>query len=437
MKNLIDEEDYLEEIERVSKRGYSKGTHIIKNFVEGNWCEKDELILAYKDITKPKTEVDNRVTVFFQIPYEIKVASRWIKFNYLPDFPLEFKLGSPYLWFKSKTINGKIFTQILISFQLWDKMRILYPDYLQALENNFHTIDVPYSLSSTGRLSPEHFEIKEYGLGNMLLMQSRIVLEQFIKIYKIIGIDNSVPAIKHDLFNFFLMVKNGRLVKYSKYKFEDEDILENSEHILDDKREKQRYQINLKKLENWLKTNRPPSVYEEYLLETSKLLNIGLNNLAIVQSVMILEWFANVVLEKHLVSYIKKNFHSNLKLERYLIKKISDTSKNHLNIENKLENYDSFTRPETSKELEKAKQGLKKQLLTEEELLKIKPKLKPALKKGNLPKTNLLSIRNDIIHNKEVNPPQYNYDVVFSCIEIVMDLIGAYMNHIIAKDKEK
>ena len=104
MKNLHDE-DYLEEIEFVSRRGYQKGLSIISNLIDKDWCEVDELILAYKDIKK--NQEDNRVTVFFQIPCEIKVASKWIKFKYLPDFPAEFKLGFPYLWLKSKNKNGK------------------------------------------------------------------------------------------------------------------------------------------------------------------------------------------------------------------------------------------------------------------------------------------------------------------------------------------
>jgi hypothetical protein len=110
-------------------------TSIVDRLVDNGWCTEDDLVLAYEDLRKPDLD---RVTVLFQLPFVLKLPDKWLK--------VRSEYGNPYVRFRPKGSNGLSeeaiesnvptnSTQVLISFQLWDKRRQQYTTYLEALNN--------------------------------------------------------------------------------------------------------------------------------------------------------------------------------------------------------------------------------------------------------------------------------------------------------------
>jgi hypothetical protein len=64
---------------------------------------------------------------------------------------------------------------------------------------------------------------------------------------------------------------------------------------------------NFKRLRGSIASGRPPSIYERYLLEASRQANSGATNLAIVYTVMVLDWLANELITDGIVRTVDQS----------------------------------------------------------------------------------------------------------------------------------
>ena len=157
---------------------------------------------------------------------------------------------------------------------------------------------VKTKLKSTGFLNAVEFE---QDLIKRLRLQSLQVLKDFIPTYRVTCRDPFAFAPER-LDHFFLMVKNGKIVIRD---------LVSSGTVNQPKALKPPpdYSRNFTNLRNRLKAPWRPSIYETYLMEAARQIEVGAPNLAMVQIVMILDWFANEIIENHLLKKMKGALH--------------------------------------------------------------------------------------------------------------------------------
>lgn len=89
---LKDKEDVIDEIRNASKLGYTRAisTSIVDRLITAKWCEEVDLLEAYEDLQKSGSD---RVTIFFQLPFLVKLPNKWIK--------IKSEYGNPYIKFKA------------------------------------------------------------------------------------------------------------------------------------------------------------------------------------------------------------------------------------------------------------------------------------------------------------------------------------------------
>ena len=217
---LKDKEGVLTEIREASSLGYSKTAResIIDRLVKAKWCTQDDLVLAYEDLQKPDLD---RVTVFFRLPFIIRLPDKWIK--------VRSEYGNPYVRFRvaNDFPGGRIDipfdpgekderTQVLISFQLWAIRRQRYAAYLETLndEREFRETVLIYSIiGMDSELDGPSYTAQTYELNvaKRLLLQSTEVLKEFLPLYAVACRD-PLTYVPKRLDCFFMMVKNGRVV---------------------------------------------------------------------------------------------------------------------------------------------------------------------------------------------------------------------------------
>src|SRR5687768_16281469 len=115
-----------------------------------------------------------------------------------------------------------------------------------------------------------------------------------------------------------MMVKNGRVVvrDFSEAKSENPRPRKSFD-----------YSSNLTLLRRRLSLNRKPSIYETYLLEAARQIELGAYNLAIVQTVMTLDWFANEIIEDHFWGQLKGLLEHKRELFQLLFERMWETKK--------------------------------------------------------------------------------------------------------------
>jgi hypothetical protein len=302
---LKDKEDVIDEIRNASKLGYTRAisTSIVDRLITAKWCEEVDLLEAYEDLQKSGSD---RVTIFFQLPFLVKLPNKWIK--------IKSEYGNPYIKFKAVDFfegqrHGRLIndsyrdikrTQVLMSYQLWGERLQRYPSYLETLviASEFKSVvlmEWEYSDRSEASrpFTPQTYELD---VAKRLLLQTINVLKDFIPIYSVASKD-SLSYTPERLDRFFMMVKTGRIVIRE---FSEPTTSISSVQKPDD------YSSNLTALKRYLKQNRRPSIYETYLLDAARQIEMGAYNLAIVQVVMILDWFANEIIEDHILGRLKK-----------------------------------------------------------------------------------------------------------------------------------
>jgi hypothetical protein len=227
-------------------------------------------------------------------------------------------------------------TEAMVLYRLWGPRQTFYRRYLSALEHAMQTqekraaralprlrsaqldrilVDSANSWLEDGRpLTALRYELD---LAHRLREETLSVLKNFLPQYAIACKDPYVQISKH-LSSFFVMVQSGRLVvpgpgksplaqRVQAFEFAD-------------------YSDNLTNLKARLKTGKKPTIYEEYLLEAVQEIDRGAYNLAVVLSVMVLEWFANEMIKDRLVSPITVSLPTpkDPNVAKYLVSRLSD-----------------------------------------------------------------------------------------------------------------
>lgn len=311
-----DREEILEEIRNASKLGYAASVSIIDKLMSADWCREDDLLMAYDDLQKPGSD---RVTIFLQLPFLVRLPDKWIKIK--ADY------GHPYIRFRHlnrlerqrkdsflSNSNGQhTRTQVLVSYQLWERKRHRYIPYLEAIKGNQPTIKT--DLTSSGILNAERFELD---VANELLLQTIRVLRNFIPIYRTTCKD-PFAFFEERIENYFMMVKTGRVVI--------RDFTKSARFRRPLAQEPLDYSAYLPTLEKRLKSNRRPSIYEEYLLEAARQIELGVSNLAIVQVIMILDWFANRIIAEHLFEPMRESLENTPELYELAIERMWETKR--------------------------------------------------------------------------------------------------------------
>jgi hypothetical protein len=288
-----DAEEILDEIRHASRFRHPKSvdTSTVDRLISSHWCNEEDLILAYNDLQNPDLD---RVVVLFQLPFLMRLPDKWLK--------VRSEYGHPYIRFRtSEFAHSRTDTeltteisekpkrsQVLMSYQLWDRRRKLYIPYLEALNEPREVVKT--KLKSSGFLNAVEFE---QDLVKRVRLQTIQVLRDFIPTYRVICKDPfAFPPERVD--RFFMMVKNGKVV----IRDEITGAVTPQDKELQPIRD---YSRNFTDLRNRLKEPWRPSIYETYLLEAARQVELGACNLAMVQIVMILDWFANEIIENHLI----------------------------------------------------------------------------------------------------------------------------------------
>lgn len=301
---LRDSDDILDEIQNASRFRSPKNvsTTIVDRMINYRWCTADDLVLAYSDLQNPDLD---RVVAFFQLPFSIRLPDKWIK--------VRSQYGNPYIRFRAidnrrdeggvvaGSYESGMRTQVLMSYQLWERRRQLYATYLAALNEPRGIVKT--KLKSTGFLNAVEYE---QDLVKRLRLQTVEVLREFIPVYRVTCKDPFAYAPER-LDAFFVMVKTGKVLVRDVVSAPPTPRQVQTLTASD-------YSRNLSALRPRLNKPWQPSIYETYLLEAARQVELGACNLAVVQTLMILDLFANEIIEDHLFGKMKKALSSTPKV---------------------------------------------------------------------------------------------------------------------------
>lgn len=333
-----DDEMTLDEIRHASRIGYSSKVSIVETLLDAHWCQEEDLIFACE--TLQNSELDIAIA-FFQLPFLLRLPEKWIKINS--------EFGNPYIYFRTvgtsyNTIKvGEQFrvvsrskysdtekfanavlpndfyglltqTQAIVSFQLWGKRLSHYDQYskYQAMLQDPTTFEREKIYPAKGVVSrrPLTAQTYEIEVADVLYKQTRRILRNFIPIYAV-SCGDPFARPTENLANYFIMLKPGRVVVRGPGKSTIAQFARPYEFP--------NYSHNIGILKKRVESGRPPSIYEQYLLEAARQAELGACNLAIVQTVMILDLFANEILNDRLLRQIRKSFDHLPKLPELVI----------------------------------------------------------------------------------------------------------------------
>jgi hypothetical protein len=192
-------------------------------------------------------------------------------------------------------------TQIMVSFQLWDPRRRYYRKYLNASAHD--------SMLRSVLVDPQHSWFKnrraitastyEDDLVNRLHREAERIVPWFVEAYAVVCVDANAIGAEPALDCVFMMVTGGRVVVRGA----GTSAMAAAVRPL---RDQPNAAANLRALRTFLQSRRPVSVYERYLLESARHTEMGAPNLAVVQGVMIVEWFVNEVIADRLLRPLAK-----------------------------------------------------------------------------------------------------------------------------------
>lgn len=279
-------DESIELVRDSSALGYVGRMPIVDRLLTEGWCSLEDLAFGCSTLRESDRPV---MMAFFEVPFRIFLPDhKWLR--------LSSPYGQPYICFAQlpPSPNDEINTrttpkhrsQVMVSFHLWGRRREFYEHYLAAVGNpaiwSSCIVSTEESwLSNRAPLTPATYEAE---VATRLYVETRRVLKAFMPIYQLAARDSEaiVPPI---LNHYFTMAKNGRIVVVRTPEI--------TPTRRPDATPSEDRSGNLKRLRAHLASGRTPSVYENYLLEAVRLAKSGAANLAVVYTVMILDWFAN------------------------------------------------------------------------------------------------------------------------------------------------
>ena len=324
--------DYLDDIRKASRIGYVESSPITDALLEANWCFPEDLQIAFDMLEEWN---DPSATTFFQLPYPMRLPERWIDLERPgkemakvffrtvgvgPNVISRGEISSPLIsgdranfgdieefvnaWIPGDRTGRFVCTQVMISYRLWGWRAELFESYLQRLGANQYQEEIPFrggNLEHDGRrVTAANFEI---GLVERLRRESLAIMKHLLPLYAASCLDPNATAPSH-LHNFFTMICGGRLVVHGG---PGRSSLASSVRPF----EFGNYGQNLSALRGRLRSSRPVSVYENYLLQAVRQVEENEAGLAIVYTVMILDWFADEMIRAHLLPIVEKSLQEN------------------------------------------------------------------------------------------------------------------------------
>jgi len=313
----------IAEIRKACQAGYTSSSDIVSSLASSGWCEESDLGMGLESL---KNTEDLNAAAFFQTASRFAVSPP-------KGFPIRWDYGQPELLFtlhtahrnnvaeSSRLVNQLYqsdpiteYTQVRIVFSIWGRRRNYYQAYLDeigkcAQHSRRHIVRAASSWKHGQPLTAETYESD---LCSRLYHESLRIMKRVVETYSTLARSPATNALA-TLPNFFVMMKNGRLVTRPKHTNTE---LEPLIPYAGGER------VKATDLSEAIANSSKVSDYERFLVDAIQHINSGSPNLAIVQAVMILDWFANTILADRLIKPIRHLLSSEPPLAEFVIGKI-------------------------------------------------------------------------------------------------------------------
>jgi hypothetical protein len=338
--------NHFDQIRTASKLGWTKRVtqSIVDTLLQAHWCESRDM---EEGLNLLETNEETEVVVFFQLPFVMRLPAEPIRleskyarpkalFRTTGTVQNELKIGQQFevkeresysgyehmcnAFLPNDTYGVLLRTQALLSFQLWEPRSQYYQDYLKSLKSEvgFKSIVVPSGKSWIENHKSASAAVYEIDLARRLHREALNAFNSFVTVYSVSCKDPHAHKLT-ELNSFFIMVKTGRIVvtgpaksiiaQYAK-PFKETDFSKN-------------YSVLLKRLQS----KKPATIYEEYLLEAVRQVEIGSPNLAVVYTVMILDWFANEIIQDRMLPRVKDSLKPQSSIADLVLKRLWESTR--------------------------------------------------------------------------------------------------------------
>ncbi len=276
-----------------------------QRLLEAKWCDQEDLDRAATILTNTAFPC---VAIFLQLPYCLRLPETWFRIPYpqtsvyafvrvastvtneveRPPGSLDIRFDSSF----SDTCrirNGMLEndpygfvsrSQVLLSVQLWRRWAELYPRYLQLIEHEPDANLYDRKVLDAADNQPWTAANYQYKLARRLRQEAVAILNFFLPSYRVSCLDPRAKNVEI-VEKFFVMDQHLRLIPLGR----GQTLIERDLRPFEPRR------YSDKKFLERLSQRPTNTIYEEYLLNALRHVDIGLPELAVVQTVMTLEWF--------------------------------------------------------------------------------------------------------------------------------------------------
>lgn len=301
-------------------------TTVEDSLLAADWCEHEDLERAREAVRNDPSR--RNVVALFQLPFRLKLPEKWLRIEH-PQKPASYAFfrptgtatntierhgadsglkieHGPGFSGISRTRNAELSddrygmfvrTQVVLSIELWGFWAEKYPRYLEMIDSNPKEMLFTRKVLDDEAKRPWTVEHFEYKLARRMRAFSWDLANRWLPAYRVSCLApeaRNLDAVD----NFFLLDGRERVVPLGA------GISEIERHLRPFRPSD--YQENSVRLSKRLNTRPVASVYEEYLLNALQQIELGLPELAFVQTVMTVEWFFNEIVADRLVRPITK-----------------------------------------------------------------------------------------------------------------------------------
>lgn len=313
----------LETIRLASRVGYTASSDVVTKLLESGWCNGKDLDAAYALLAKSQTI---NVTVFFQLPFALRLSSPRLSILWEhceAEFVFALRDTEKVVPDPSPLPNQLLLrklptaTQVRLSYTVWGRRGDYYLKYLSEIvrgapHNRRHLVSAASSWLPDRR--PLTAEMYESDLASRLYKESIRLMRKVVASYAVLACAPEARLPEH-LANFFIMVKTGRIVLRPRHNVEDAPPIQGSPRRVVVSR---RLEASIQDDERW-------SEYELFLVDAMRQVDGGTPNLAVVQAIMILDWFANTILSDRLIIPLDRKLEGTPELAAFVRSRIWET----------------------------------------------------------------------------------------------------------------
>jgi len=391
----------IKDIRKASRVGYTSAGDVVSLLLKSGWCEVGDLCVAY-ELLKEGEELN--ATAFFQLPYRLDISSG-------KRVSLQWEHGAPVLAFSARTVGHAHdksstsdrlsnqlsdidrmadYTQVRITFSLWGRRRQYYRAYLTEIANtNGHSRKHIVKAERSWHVGrPLTAETYESDLCSRLYHESVRIMMRVVEAYSTLARDPIVEPLPA-LPNFFVMAKNGRLILRPKHENDEQEARPRSCAS---------GTVRGSDLAEATVNRSKFSQYERFLVDAIRHIDSGNPNLAIVQAVMILDWFANTILAERLIKPIEQQLSRDPSVAEFVVGRIWESKGKRSQI--RVRTIDKF-----------------KEYFSLIGMI-VPPKLIAQL-------ATVIALRNDIVHKRQVE--SVSEDLARNAIDTAIDIVRHLM----------